>query len=272
MAMTREQAQQRRHAYTDTFARGDDPLAKLGLPARTGQTGRLQPPPPPPSGRPLSFDEPAPTRAPATRLLPAAPRHTGSLADRLDDAIERGSQGLATMATDTAHAVAVPVLEAMRKPLAALQRVITWSGTFMPGQADASPTPAAVQPPRREPGPTAPTSLGFVRLHRQGIRFLTVRNQPLMHADQMASPGAARILMARAVMEIQGSAAYADDLPAPTSGPYARQAIAEVMAVVDRRELLRFLAYVEAHPQPYRARSRKLVDAFATWIHKGAPN
>jgi hypothetical protein len=290
---------QRRQAYTDSFSRSEDPLTQLGLPARTGKTGKLEPTAAPPPGRPLSTEGPAESRRPQTARLPRTQNlqqlGTGPLAQKIDKALDKGADSLATILFGAVQAVVVPLLKAIAYPLILVQQIIMVPlNAFMavierftgaPAvTAPARPAPASgaarrapatarmAQPAQEAAAPSTTVDLGFVSLSQQGIRFSTVRNLPLVNPEHLQLPDAEAIVMARAILEIQGCAQLAGDLPPPEKGPYAQRSIAEVMALVDRREVIGFLAYVISHPKPFLERQLKLADAFATWIHKGAPN
>lgn len=292
---------QRRQAYTDSFSRSEDPLTQLGLPARTGKTGRLEPTEPPPAGRPLSAADPVAARRPQTARLPRTqalpPVGTGPLAQKIDKALDKGADSLAALLFGAVQAVVVPLLKALVYPLVLVQQVLMvplngfmalvdrltgWMGPAAPVPAKAAAAPTRRAPATTQLAPQPATQdaaaastildLGFVSLYQQGIRFATVRNLPLVNPEHLQLPDAEAIVMARAILEIQGCAQLAAELPHPERGPYAGRPIAEVMALVDRREVIGFLAYVLAHPKPFLERSLKLADAFATWIHKGAPN
>jgi hypothetical protein len=302
-AMDERPQPQRRQAYTDSFSRSEDPLTQLGLPPRTGKTGRLEPVAPPPPGRPLSTTgdsarRPQTARLPRTQSLQSL--GTGPLSQKIDKALDKGADGLASILFGTAQAIIVPLLKVLTYPLILAQQVVMlplqWftaaidAITGMMGgfaQSKPSPRPPAAGTARRAPAttllaqpaqaapppPPAPAlELGFVSLFQQGIRFLTVRNLPLVNPEHVHLPDAEAIVMARAILEIQGCAQLAGALPPTDKGPYAGRSIAEVMALVDRREVLAFLAYVITHPKPFLDRQLKLADAFATWIHKGAPS
>jgi hypothetical protein len=298
---------ERRKAYTDSFSRSEDPLTQLGLPARTGKTGRLEPTEPPPAGRPLSTTGPADGRRPQTTRLPRTqtlPQFgTGPLAQKIDKALDKGADSLAAVLFGAVQAVVLPLLKIVTYPLILVQQLVMvplqWftalfeavTGAIAP-VAEPSPRPGPGGPPRPPAGsarrapattllapavpeaaaPPTAADLGFVSLFQQGIRFTTVRNLPLVNLDHLQLPDAEVIVMARAILEIQGCAHLAAELPAPDKGSYAGQPIAEVMALVDRREVIAFLAYVVTHPKPFLDRQLKLADAFATWIHKGAPS
>jgi hypothetical protein len=300
--MDERQNPQRRQAYTDSFSRSEDPLTQLGLQPRTGKTGRLEPTPPPPPGRPLSTESAPEQRRPQTQRLPGTQNlpkaGTTPLVQKLDKALDKGADGLAAILFGTAQAVIVPLLKAITYPLILLQQLVMLPLQWFTAGIDkvngavsgGSPAKPAAKPssagtPRRAPAtsqlaapvqaaaaPTPAPDLGFVSLFQQGIRFLTVRNLPLVNPEHLQLPDAEAIVMARAILEIQGCAQLAGDLPPPEKGPYAGRAIADVMALVDRREVIGFLAYAIAHPKPFLERQLKLADAFATWIHKGAPS
>jgi hypothetical protein len=293
-----DSSSERRKAYTDSFSRSEDPLTQLGLPARTGKTGRLEPTEPAPAGRPLSTAGPADGRRPQTTGLPKTQNlpqfGTGPLAQKIDKALDKGADSLAAVLFGAVQAVVLPLLKIVTYPLILLQQLVMiplqWCTTLFEAVTGVI-TPVADPPPRPAAGaarrapattqlapavpaaaPTTAVDLGFVSLFQQGIRFMTVRSLPLVNADHLQLPDAEVIVMARAILEIQGCAQLAAELPAPEKGPYAGRSIAEVMALVDRREVIAFLAYVVTHPKPFLDRQLKLADAFATWIHKGAPS
>ncbi|MBC7545313.1 MAG: hypothetical protein H7338_21520 [Candidatus Sericytochromatia bacterium] len=279
----------RRHEYTDSFSRSEDPMTALGLPARSGQTGRLQPLPPTPAGRPLSAEVPAP-RPPVARSpikIRIAALGTGPLAQKFDSVLDKGADSLATVLFGAVQVVIMPLIKVLSWPLVLIQYLITLPLQMVTGVIDfvtglmggfATPPGRPAVSTRRAATPTAPPppetslELGFVSLYQQGIRFLTVRNVALVNPEHLQLSDADAIIMARALLEIQASAQFADDLPSPVKGPYADRPISEIMALIDRRELFAFLAYVESHPQPFLERQLKLSEAFATWVHKGAPN
>ena len=74
-----------------------------------------------------------------------------------------------------------------------------------------------------------------------------------------------------ALAAIRECAVYAAEFPAPTTGPYAGQAIKGIMELVTNDDLQAFLRFVKAFPAKYVGKTWKISETFTTWLINNSP-
>lgn len=116
----------------------------------------------------------------------------------------------------------------------------------------------------------------FGTLLEQKIFFSTIHARPfLTERDiEVYRPGDAQQAfewMTRGLDEIRNCAPYGQKLPTPKKGPYMNIPMYDVLRQISHDDLEGFLHFVLNRPQPFQQKALKLSEAFATWVHKGAP-
>ncbi len=116
----------------------------------------------------------------------------------------------------------------------------------------------------------------FGTLLEQKIFFSTIHSRPfLTERDiEVYRPGDAQQAfewMNRGLDEIRNCAPYGQKLPTPKKGPYMNIPMYDVLKQISHEDLENFLHFVLNRPQPFQQKALKLSEAFATWVHKGAP-
>ncbi|MEZ0368402.1 MAG: hypothetical protein ACAI44_04860 [Candidatus Sericytochromatia bacterium] len=106
----------------------------------------------------------------------------------------------------------------------------------------------------------------FSTIH--GRPFLTERDIEVFHP---ADAQQAYEWMTRGLDEIRNCAPYGQKLPTPKKGPFMNIPMYDVLRQISYEDLEAFLHFVLNRPQPFQQKALKLSEAFATWVHKGAP-
>lgn len=116
----------------------------------------------------------------------------------------------------------------------------------------------------------------FGTLLENKIFFATIHNRPfLTERDvEVYRPGDAQQAyewMNRGLEEIRNCAPYGQKLPTAKKGPYLNVPMYDVLMQISFEDLEAFLHFVLNRPLPFQQKALKLSEAFATWVHKGAP-
>lgn len=116
----------------------------------------------------------------------------------------------------------------------------------------------------------------FGILLEQKIFFCTIHNRPfLTERDiEVYRPGdtqQAYEWMTRGLDEIRNCAPYGQKLPMAKKGPYMNIPMYDVLMQISYEDMEAFLQFVLNRPLPFQQKPLKLSEAFATWVHKGAP-
>ena len=191
--------------------------------------------------------------------------------------------GLHSMTIGVAKAIVVELTVVLRtiserlglggnnKPLSrpkSSQRTATHSKT--------APIPHGTAPLSLEPAQAPAPSMGFGLLLEGKIFFSTIHNRPfLTELDikeyQPGNQEQENQWMTRAIEEIRNCAPYGQKLPVPTKGPFLGIPMFDILREVDYDALEKFTTFVANRPQPFQQKALKLSEAYATWVHKGAP-
>lgn len=116
----------------------------------------------------------------------------------------------------------------------------------------------------------------FGTLLEQKIFFGTIHGRPfLTERDvEVYRPGDAQQAyewMTRGLDEIRNCAPYGQKLPMAKKGPYMNIPMYDVLMQISYEDMEAFLSFVLNRPAPFQQKALKLSEAFATWVHKGAP-
>lgn len=116
----------------------------------------------------------------------------------------------------------------------------------------------------------------FGHLLEQKIFFATIHSRPFLTERDIEAyrPGDAQQAyewMTRAMEEIRNCAPYGQKLPTPKKGPYMGNPMYDILTNIRYEDVEAFLHFVINRPQPFQQKALKLSEAFATWVHKGAP-
>lgn len=108
------------------------------------------------------------------------------------------------------------------------------------------------------------------------VFFSTIHSRPfLTERDiEVYQPGheqQAFEWMTRGLDEIRNCAPYGQKLPTPKKGPYMNIPMYDILREITYDDLEKFLLFVSNRPLPFQQKPLKLSEAFATWVHKGAP-
>lgn len=139
------------------------------------------------------------------------------------------------------------------------------------------PLPPGTEPLPAPVTPTVPTyPVGFGTLLENKIFFATIHNRPFLTEQDVREyqPGNAQQeydWMTRAVEEIRNCAPYGQKLPTPTKGAFLGIPMFDILREIEHDDLAKFLKFVNNRPQPFKQKALKLSEAYATWVHKGAP-
>lgn len=138
------------------------------------------------------------------------------------------------------------------------------------------PAPEAIQEEVPEQAPVKTFETHFGTLLENKIFFCTIHSRPfLTERDiEVYHPGdlhQAYEWMTRGVEEIRNCAPYGQKLPTPKKGPFMNTPMYDILKQISHEDLELFLRFVCNRPQPFQQKPLKLSEAFATWVHKGAP-
>ena len=108
------------------------------------------------------------------------------------------------------------------------------------------------------------------------IVFMDNQRVPLYSQAQTRGTGRLgkleeQFIVDNAMQAIRECAEFTADLPTPTTGPYANEAIRTIMEGVQPLDVGRFLAFVKAFPGKYISKTWKVSETFATWLLNNAP-
>lgn len=116
----------------------------------------------------------------------------------------------------------------------------------------------------------------FGTLLEQKVFFSTIHGRPfLTERDiEVYRPGDAQQAyewMTRGIDEIRNCAPYGQKLPTPKKGPFSHMPMYDILRDINYDQMEQFLTFCQNRPQPFQQKALKLSEAFATWVHKGAP-
>lgn len=116
-------------------------------------------------------------------------------------------------------------------------------------------------------GPIPPVQ--YADLLKEGVTFLTFEKQPLVENPQDFDPQPLQAhFVESALQDIRKCIKLVRDLPDPTEGPYSGIPMAYIFKQVRDQDLYYFMHYVLSKPEPFRKKTFKISEAFATWILK----
>lgn len=111
-------------------------------------------------------------------------------------------------------------------------------------------------------------------LARKGIVFLTLKETPIINVEDayfVTTESSEEELLIKALNEIRMASELAKDLPSPDKGRYCGIPMKDILKSIQDQDLQLFLTFVENHSLPFIQNQFKIAEAYATWIHKGAP-
>lgn len=116
-------------------------------------------------------------------------------------------------------------------------------------------------------GPIPPVQ--YALLLKEGVTFQRFDQTPLLENPESFDPQPLQAhFVANALDDIRKCIKLVRDLPDPTEGPYASIPLAYIFKHVRDQDLYYFMHYVLSKPEPFRKKTFKISEAFATWILK----
>jgi len=109
----------------------------------------------------------------------------------------------------------------------------------------------------------------YADLLKEKVLFQTFDKQELvLEPEQLEPETLQQRFVDNALQDIRKCIKLVRDLPDPTEGPYAGIPLATVFRHVRDQDLFFFMHYVLSKPDPFRKKTFKISEAFATWILK----
>lgn len=109
----------------------------------------------------------------------------------------------------------------------------------------------------------------YAALLKEGVLFQTFDKQQLVIKPESLDPETLQTqFVENALQDIRKCIKLVKDLPDPTEGPYTGIPLAYTFKNIREQDLFFFMHYVLSKPDPFRKKTFKISEAFATWILK----
>lgn len=153
-------------------------------------------------------------------------------------------------------------------------------GQGQPAQAAELPEPpagygetAAPKPKKKKADPLDQVPpvppVQYAALLKEGVVFQTFEKQALVeNPESLDSETLQNLFIDNALQDIRKCIKLVKDLPDPTEGPYTGIPLAYTFKHVREQDLYFFMHYVLSKPDPFKKKTFKISEAFATWILK----
>ncbi|MBF2053831.1 MAG: hypothetical protein IGS03_10270 [Candidatus Sericytochromatia bacterium] len=143
---------------------------------------------------------------------------------------------------------------------------------------NAAAGPAARKPVAQKPAPRQADPLEdvpyvppvmYADLLKEKVYFLTFDKQPLVEApESMDTDALQAVFLENARQDIRKCIKLVAELPDPKEGPYKGIPFQHIFKHVREQDLYFFMHYVLSKPDPFRKKTFKISEAFATWVLK----
>lgn len=110
-------------------------------------------------------------------------------------------------------------------------------------------------------------------LLKEKVYFLTFDKKQMVDAPEtMERNDLQKMFVENALQDIRKCIKLVKDLPDPTKGPYSGLPLSYIFKHIRDQDIYFFMHYVLSKPDPFRKKTFKLSEAFATWILKRSDN
>ncbi len=140
----------------------------------------------------------------------------------------------------------------------------------LPSQPTESAAPVAPQAPQNplDRVPAVPVVM-YADLLKEKVYFLDFHKERIVASpEQLSADQLQSEFVSQALEDIRKCIKLVRDLPDPKEGPYTGIPLSYIFKHVREQDLYFFMHYVLSKPGPFRKKTFKLSEAFATWILK----